>query len=158
MQLTVLGATGPIGDLVLRQALAAGHRGTALVRDEARPAQRDDERVTVVVGDAARAADVEAAARGSQALVCALGPGRDYRSTLATRTATPARLGRDRPAPVPLAGRGVEAGDGHAHGAQGRRRRDRRPQRPRPDHRPTRDVLSAATGGQWIRRRVILTR
>ncbi|MEU4125947.1 NAD(P)-dependent oxidoreductase [Streptomyces virginiae] len=54
MQLTVLGATGPIGGLVLLQALAAGHRVTALVRD-----------------------------------VCALGPGKDYRSTLATRTAGP---------------------------------------------------------------------
>ncbi|KOU89653.1 MULTISPECIES: NAD(P)-dependent oxidoreductase [Streptomyces] len=89
MQLTVLGATGPIGGLVLRQALAAGHRVTALVRDEARLAQRDAARVTVVVGDAARAADVEAAARGSQALICALGPGKDYKSTLATRTAAP---------------------------------------------------------------------
>ncbi|MER6251814.1 NAD(P)H-binding protein [Streptomyces sp. NPDC001584] len=89
MQLTVLGATGPIGRQVLGQALATGHRVTVLVRDAARLPQRDDERVTVVVGDAARAADVEEAARGSQALICALGPGKDYRSTLATRTAGP---------------------------------------------------------------------
>ncbi|MFE2147691.1 NAD(P)-dependent oxidoreductase [Streptomyces sp. NPDC059456] len=89
MQLTVLGATGPIGQQVLRQALAAGHKVTALVRDAARLPQRDDERVTVVIGDAASAADVEAAARGSQALICALGPGRDFKSTLATRTAGP---------------------------------------------------------------------
>ncbi|MFA7767874.1 NAD(P)-dependent oxidoreductase [Streptomyces sp. NRRL S-448] len=89
MQLTVLGATGPIGRRVLEQALAAGHRVTVLVRDAARLPQRDDERVTVVVGDAARAADVAEAARGSQALICALGPGKDYRSTLATRTAGP---------------------------------------------------------------------
>ncbi|MEV7617727.1 NAD(P)H-binding protein [Streptomyces sp. NPDC089799] len=89
MQLTVLGATGPIGRLVLRQALAAGHRVTVLVRDAARLPQGDDGRVTVVVGDAASAADVEEAARGSQALICALGPGKDYKSTLATRTAGP---------------------------------------------------------------------
>ncbi|MFI5666088.1 NAD(P)-dependent oxidoreductase [Streptomyces sp. NPDC051704] len=89
MQLTLLGATGPIGRQVLLQALAAGHRVTALVRDPARLPQRDDERVTVVVGDAASAADVEEAARGSQALVCALGPGKDFKSTLATRTAGP---------------------------------------------------------------------
>ncbi|MFD9010024.1 NAD(P)-dependent oxidoreductase [Streptomyces sp. NPDC059552] len=89
MQLTVLGATGPIGQHVLQQALTAGHRVTALVRDAARLPQRDDERVTVVIGDAASAADVEEAARGSQALICALGPGKDYKSTLATRTAGP---------------------------------------------------------------------
>ncbi|MEV6578566.1 NAD(P)-binding oxidoreductase [Streptomyces sp. NPDC051582] len=89
MQLTLLGATGPIGRQILRQALAAGHRVTVLVRDAARLPQRDDERVTVVVGDAASAADVERAARGSRALICALGPGKDYKSTLATRTAGP---------------------------------------------------------------------
>ncbi|MFE7186658.1 NAD(P)-dependent oxidoreductase [Streptomyces erythrochromogenes] len=89
MQLTVLGATGPIGRQVLRQALAAGHRVTVLVRDPARLPERGDARVTVVVGDAACAADVEEAARGSQALICALGPGKDYRSALATRTAGP---------------------------------------------------------------------
>ncbi|MFJ6760450.1 NAD(P)-dependent oxidoreductase [Streptomyces sp. NPDC091273] len=89
MQLTVLGATGPIGQLVLQQALAAGHRVTVLVRDAARLAQRDEEHVGVVIGDAASAADVEEAARGSQALICALGPGKDYKSTLATRTAGP---------------------------------------------------------------------
>ncbi|MGW6613051.1 NAD(P)-dependent oxidoreductase [Streptomyces erythrochromogenes] len=89
MQLTVLGATGPIGRQVLRQALAAGHRVTALVRDPARLPERDDARVTVVIGDAASASDVEEAARGSQALICALGPGKDYKSALATRTAGP---------------------------------------------------------------------
>ncbi|MFI8262415.1 MULTISPECIES: NAD(P)-dependent oxidoreductase [unclassified Streptomyces] len=89
MQLTLLGATGPIGGQVLRQALAAGHRVTALVRDPARLPQRDDERVGVVRGDATSAADVEEAARGSQALICALGPGKDFKSTLATRTAGP---------------------------------------------------------------------
>ncbi|MGW6410238.1 NAD(P)-dependent oxidoreductase [Streptomyces vinaceus] len=89
MQLTLLGATGPIGQQVLRQALADGHRVTALVRDAARLPQRDDERVTVRLGDAASASDVEGAVRGSLALICALGPGKDYKSTLATRTAGP---------------------------------------------------------------------
>ncbi|MEU9161896.1 NAD(P)-binding oxidoreductase [Streptomyces sp. NPDC048424] len=89
MQLTLLGATGPIGRQVLGQALTAGHGVTVLVRDAARLPQRDEERVTVVIGDAASAADVEEAARGSRALICALGPGKDYKSTLATRTAGP---------------------------------------------------------------------
>ncbi|MFD7734958.1 NAD(P)-dependent oxidoreductase [Kitasatospora phosalacinea] len=89
MQLTVLGATGPTGQQVLQQALAAGHHVTALVRDPARLPQREDARVTVVTGDAASAADVEKAARGSRALLSALGPGKDFKSTLATRTAGP---------------------------------------------------------------------
>ncbi|MFI8339428.1 NAD(P)H-binding protein [Streptomyces sp. NPDC085639] len=66
MQLTVLGATGPIGQQVLQQALTVGHRVTALVRDAARLPQRDDERVTVVIGDAAPAAEVVEAARGAR--------------------------------------------------------------------------------------------
>ncbi|MFB7216338.1 NAD(P)-dependent oxidoreductase [Streptomyces sp. NPDC056255] len=89
MQLTVLGATGPTGQQVLQQALAAGHHVTALIREPARLPQREDARVTVVTGDATSAADVEKAARGSQALVSALGPGKDFKSTLATRTAAP---------------------------------------------------------------------
>ncbi|MFP3988559.1 NAD(P)H-binding protein [Streptomyces sp. E11-3] len=36
MELTVLGATGGIGQEIVRQALAAGHRVTAVVRDPAR--------------------------------------------------------------------------------------------------------------------------
>lgn len=36
MELTVLGATGGVGQAIVRQALAAGHRVTAVVRDPAR--------------------------------------------------------------------------------------------------------------------------
>ncbi|WP_037606800.1 NAD(P)-dependent oxidoreductase [Streptacidiphilus rugosus] len=89
MQLTVLGATGPTGQQVVKQALAAGHRITALVRDPARLPQREDERVTVVVGDATSRADVEKATRGSDALISALGPGKDFKSTLASQSAGP---------------------------------------------------------------------
>ncbi|MFC1403560.1 MULTISPECIES: NAD(P)-dependent oxidoreductase [Streptacidiphilus] len=89
MQLTVLGATGPTGQQVVQQALAAGHRITALVRDPARLPQRDDDRVTVVVGDATSRTDVEKALHGSDALISALGPGKDFKSTLATQSTGP---------------------------------------------------------------------
>ncbi|MFC8454456.1 NAD(P)-dependent oxidoreductase [Kitasatospora sp. NPDC057223] len=87
MQITLLGATGPTGQQVLRQALEAGHHVTALVRDPARLPQRDDDRVTVITGDATDTDAVERALHGSRAVVSALGPGKDFTSTLATRAA-----------------------------------------------------------------------
>ncbi|MFD4240429.1 NAD(P)-dependent oxidoreductase [Streptomyces sp. NPDC058525] len=210
MQLTVLGATGPIGQQVLQRALASGHRVTALVRDAARLPQNGDERVTVVIGDAASPADAEAAVRGSEALICALGPGKDYKSTLATRTAGPvlqamatadvrrlvwlsalgsgdtarrqslfqagaaklvmgrlmadkgiadetiARSDRDWTIALPvLFGNGETTGDYKTIPLDGTRGRvGGRISRADVAH----FLLSAATSGQWIRRRVILTR
>ncbi|MGW1501872.1 NAD(P)-dependent oxidoreductase [Streptomyces mirabilis] len=87
MHLTLLGATGPTGQLVLQQALKAGHRVTALVRDPARLPQRDDPDVTVVIGDATRTEDLARAMAGSQAVVSALGAGSARTSDLASRAA-----------------------------------------------------------------------
>ncbi|MFD8431307.1 NAD(P)-dependent oxidoreductase [Streptomyces coelicoflavus] len=86
MQITLLGATGPTGQKVLTQALEDGHSLTVLVRDPARLPQRDDSRVTVITGDATVARDVADAVAGSDAVISALGPGKDFKSTLATRT------------------------------------------------------------------------
>lgn len=87
MHLTLLGATGPTGQLVLQQALKAGHRVTALVRDPARLPQRDDPEVTVVTGDATRTEDLARAMTGSRAVVSALGAGSARTSDLASRAA-----------------------------------------------------------------------
>ncbi len=87
MKLTLLGATGPTGQRVLDQALKAGHQVTALVRDPARLPQRQDGRVTVVTGDATRTEDLKQAISGSDAVLSALGPGKDFKSDLASRTA-----------------------------------------------------------------------
>ncbi|MBK5927743.1 NAD(P)-dependent oxidoreductase [Rhodobaculum claviforme] len=77
MQITILGATGGTGRAVTRQALAAGHSVTALVRDPARIAPAEG--LSVVTGDAMRAQDVARAMaggagdQGAQAVVVALG-------------------------------------------------------------------------------------
>jgi putative NADH-flavin reductase len=73
MKLTIFGATGGTGRLVVERALAAGHEVTAAVRDPARlpvPAQ-DGLRVTVTTIDD-RAA-VLAAVSGADAVIDALG-------------------------------------------------------------------------------------
>ncbi|MFB6784290.1 NAD(P)-dependent oxidoreductase [Streptomyces sp. NPDC056352] len=85
MHLTVLGATGPTGQQILEQALKAGQQVTALVRDPARLPQRDDPHVTVVTGDATSVDDLTRAMTGSDAVLSALGGGKDFKSDLASR-------------------------------------------------------------------------
>lgn len=71
MRLTILGATGRIGSLVLTDALAAGHMVTALSR---RADLADGDRVTVVAGDLADIAAIHRAVAGSDVVVAAIGP------------------------------------------------------------------------------------
>jgi putative NADH-flavin reductase len=71
VKLTVFGATGRTGGLVVEQALAAGHDVTALARNPAALPPRD--RLTVVQGDVLDPAAVERALEGSDAAVAALG-------------------------------------------------------------------------------------
>jgi len=68
MRLAVLGATGSVGREFVAQALAAGHQVTALVRGQLEPGEMDD-RVTLVLGNAASADDVKHAVAGSDAVV-----------------------------------------------------------------------------------------
>ncbi|MEL5957072.1 NAD(P)H-binding protein [Streptomyces sp. CLV115] len=73
MRITVFGATGGVGQEIVRQALAAGHEVTAVVRDPARlPVPLSDVRVHTV----ARMDDPEAlreAVAGRDAVLSALG-------------------------------------------------------------------------------------
>ncbi|MGW0945469.1 NAD(P)-dependent oxidoreductase [Streptomyces sp. NPDC002623] len=87
MKLTVLGATGPTGRQILEQALSAGHEVTVLVRSLDRLPEAARDRVTVVTGDATRAADVERALAGSEVVISALGSGNDFKSDIASRAA-----------------------------------------------------------------------
>jgi kynurenine 3-monooxygenase len=83
MQVTVFGATGGTGRLVVRAAVEAGHEVVVLVRDPARLGQVDPA-VRVEVGDARDAAAVARAVAGSQAVVSAIGSHTMGASTLIT--------------------------------------------------------------------------
>jgi putative NADH-flavin reductase len=72
MKLTVFGATGGTGKLVVEQALAAGHEVTALARDPGKLPQHP--KLRVVKGSLADASAIEAAVSGSDAVISALGP------------------------------------------------------------------------------------
>jgi putative NADH-flavin reductase len=73
MKLTIFAATGGVGRQLLRQAVAAGHDVTAVVRN---PAKLAGEPVSVVTADLAAAdpATLESAVRGADAVLSALGP------------------------------------------------------------------------------------
>jgi uncharacterized protein YbjT (DUF2867 family) len=73
MKLLLLGATGGVGSHLLRQALAAGHDVTVLVRDEAGLNQTALDGVRVVVGNATSVDDVAEAVAGQDAVLNAVG-------------------------------------------------------------------------------------
>ena len=79
MNITVLGAAGATGRLVVEQGLAAGHQVTALVR-RADQLTSTSNKLRVVVGDATVAADLESCFRGAEAVISALGVGITRRS------------------------------------------------------------------------------
>jgi uncharacterized protein YbjT (DUF2867 family) len=93
--LLVLGATGATGQLVVSQALAAGHHVTALVRSPDKLTARHAN-LTVITGQATRAADVKDALPGADAVISTLGAMKGSVMTDATR-ALLAAAGREDP-------------------------------------------------------------
>jgi uncharacterized protein YbjT (DUF2867 family) len=78
MQITVFGATGPAGRLVIRRALEQEHKVTAYARN---PAKLDElPGLTVVAGELDDAAAIGTAVTGADAVISLLGPGRDKAS------------------------------------------------------------------------------
>lgn len=73
MKITVFGATGGTGRLVVAQGLAAGHEVTAVVRDRTRLPLPDQERLHVAVAALDDRVAVLAAVTGADAVVDALG-------------------------------------------------------------------------------------
>lgn len=75
MRITVFGASGSVGRHVVEQALAAGHEVTAFTRDSGNITVRHP-RLEVTQGDATDLAAVQDAVAGRDAVVVALGAGR----------------------------------------------------------------------------------
>jgi nucleoside-diphosphate-sugar epimerase len=73
MKVTVFGATGKIGRLVVADLLAGGHTVTAYVRDPAKLGQRQPE-LSIVTGELSDDDLVRRAMRGADAVMSALGP------------------------------------------------------------------------------------
>jgi putative NADH-flavin reductase len=72
VNITVFGANGRVGKLVVRQALHQGHQVRAFVHSH-NPFAAKDERLTVFTGDVADADAVEGAVAGTDAVVSTLG-------------------------------------------------------------------------------------
>ncbi|MCX5196609.1 NAD(P)H-binding protein [Streptomyces sp. NBC_00249] len=122
MKLTVFGATGGVGREVVRQALAAGHEVTAVVRDPARLGVPAHDRLRVaVLADLTDEDALVPLLAGRDAVVSALGPANNKQARL-TPIAGPAlkavvsamdRAGVTRLSAVSAAPLGPEApGDG----------------------------------------------
>jgi uncharacterized protein YbjT (DUF2867 family) len=76
----VVGATGGTGRRLVTQALERGYAVTALVRDPSR-LQADHPQLAVIQGDVLDEGSVEAAMRGQDAVLCALGHKRFFSPT-----------------------------------------------------------------------------
>ena len=72
MKLTILGATGSVGQELVNQALAAGHTVTALVRNPDKLGELRS-RITVVQGDVTNPEAMKSAIAGSDAVLNTLG-------------------------------------------------------------------------------------
>ncbi len=84
MHITVFGATGRTGNLVVQKALDDGHRVTAFVRDPDKLGQTH-EALTVLKGDLFDPNDMETAVTGADAVVCAIGQRRGASRDTVTR-------------------------------------------------------------------------
>jgi len=73
MRLTVFGATGASGQLLVNKALAAGHEVTAFARNPRKLTVRS-EKLRVVSGELTDAASIEKAISGAEAVISLLGP------------------------------------------------------------------------------------
>jgi uncharacterized protein YbjT (DUF2867 family) len=81
MNVTVFGATGGVGRLVVDQLRSNGHTVTAYVRNPGKVPATWGEDVKVAVGEITEAAAIDRAVAGADAVVSALGPSMDRKAT-----------------------------------------------------------------------------
>jgi NAD(P)H-binding len=71
--IALLGATGMVGDFLLREALTRGHEVTALARTPAK-LQAFENQITIIQGDARDPDTITALLKGADVVISALGP------------------------------------------------------------------------------------
>lgn len=81
MNVTVFGATGAIGSLTVTELLANGHTVTAYARNASKIPASWRDRVWVVIGEMSDADAIDRAIDGADAVVSALGPSMDRKTT-----------------------------------------------------------------------------
>ena len=81
MNVTVLGATGGVGSHVVEQLRSRGHHVTAYVRNPHKVPSTWSDEVDLVVGELDDAPAIDRAIRGAEAVVSALGPSVDRKTT-----------------------------------------------------------------------------
>ena len=81
MKLLIFGSTGSIGQQLVKQSLEEGHSVTAFTRN---PSKLDIQHanLTVVQGDVMNLASVAKAVKGQDAVICALGSGKNLTSKI----------------------------------------------------------------------------
>ena len=87
MKLEIFGATGGTGIELVKQSLEQGHAVTAFVRNPAR-LTIEDENLTCITGDIFDPDSVAQAVAGQDAIICALGAGKELKKTTIRATGT----------------------------------------------------------------------
>lgn len=77
MKVTIFGANGQVGRLVVQQATEKGHMVTAFVRNKAKYSNTDSSNVYVVAGDATNMEDVTKAIANADVVISCLGNKKD---------------------------------------------------------------------------------
>src|SRR3954454_25376021 len=90
MKIVVFGATGNIGQRIVKEALSRGHEIVGVVRDP-KAVEPPDPRVRLVKGDATSADDVARIVNGADAVVSAISPRPNPRGLAAPSLAANAR-------------------------------------------------------------------
>lgn len=73
MKLFVIGATGGVGQAVVKQAIAQGHNVTAYVRDRNKVNHAPHANLTIVQGDGTDLYEITNALKGHDAVICTVG-------------------------------------------------------------------------------------
>ncbi|SCF33561.1 NAD(P)H-binding [Micromonospora purpureochromogenes] len=81
MNVTVFGATGAIGQLIVADLLTAGHTVTAYVRNVGKVPSTWPQGLRLIVGEITDAAAIDQAVAGADAVISALGPSMDRKAT-----------------------------------------------------------------------------